>query len=94
MRWKEQILDLTPYQPGKSIDAVRREYGLEKIVKLASNENPFGCSKKVIETIKEFSTSLAIYPDGYATDLRNAMADFLKMKPTQFIFGNGSDNLI
>lgn len=94
MRWKEQILDLTPYQPGKSIDAVRREYGLEKIVKLASNENPFGCSKKVIETIKEFSTSLAIYPDGYATDLRNAMADFLKVKPTQLIFGNGSDNLI
>lgn len=94
MRWKEQILDLAPYQPGKSIDEVRRQYGLEKIVKLASNENPFGCSEKVIETIKEFNASFALYPDGYATDLRNAMAKHLNVKPTQLIFGNGSDNLI
>lgn len=94
MRWKEQILDLAPYQPGKSIDEVRRQYGLEKIVKLASNENPFGCSEKVLETIREFKASYALYPDGYATDLRNAMAKHLNVKPTQLIFGNGSDNLI
>lgn len=94
MRWKEQILDLTPYQPGKSIDEVRREYGLEKIVKLASNENPFGCSKKALQAMKEFDKSFAIYPDGYATELRNAMAEHLNVKPTQLIFGNGSDNLI
>lgn len=94
MRWKEQILDLTPYQPGKSIDEVRKQYGLDKIVKLASNENPFGCSEKVLETIKDFTASYALYPDGYATDLRNAMAKHLNVKPTQLIFGNGSDNLI
>ena len=44
MQWKEQLLTLTPYQPGRPIESVKREYGLEHIVKLASNENPFGAS--------------------------------------------------
>ncbi len=41
MKWKEEILHLSSYQPGKSIDEVNRELGLKKIVKLASNENPY-----------------------------------------------------
>ena len=44
MQWKEQLLTLTPYQPGRPIESVKREYGLEHIVKLASNENPFFAS--------------------------------------------------
>lgn len=94
MRWKEQILELTPYQPGKSIGEVKRQYGLEKIVKLASNENPFGCSPKVVESIREFAASLALYPDGYATDIRGALSSKLGVKPTELIFGNGSDENI
>lgn len=94
MRWKEQLLTLTPYQPGKSIEAVKKQYQLERIVKLASNENPFGCSKKVLSAIQSNSTSLAIYPDGYATNLRETLADSLQVKPDELIFGNGSDNLI
>jgi histidinol-phosphate aminotransferase len=94
MKWKEQLLTLTPYKPGKSIEEVKRQYGLEKIVKLASNENPFGCSGKVEEAFKNTPVSFAIYPDGYATDLREKLAAFYKVAPDQFIFGNGSDNLI
>lgn len=94
VRWKDEILNLTPYQPGKSIGAVKRQYGLDKIVKLASNENPFGCSKETLKTIREFDQSLALYPDGYATDLREALAKKLDVKPTELIFGNGSDNII
>lgn len=94
MRWKKQILDLAPYQPGKSIDAVKREYGLEKIVKLASNENPFGCSKQALKVINEYNQSFALYPDGNATYIRAALAKKLAVKPSQLIFGNGSDENI
>ncbi|WP_316569792.1 histidinol-phosphate transaminase [Neobacillus sp. YIM B06451] len=94
MRWKKQLLNLTPYQPGKSIDSVKKQYGLETIVKLASNENPFGCSAKAVERIQSFSESLALYPDGHAGDLREALSAMLGISPDRLIFGNGSDELI
>lgn len=94
MRWKEQLLTLTPYQPGKSIESVKKQYNLEKIVKLASNENPFGCSKKVLPAIQSGELSMPIYPDGYATNLRGKLASFLGVEQEELIFGNGSDNLI
>lgn len=94
MRWKEQLLTLTPYQPGKSIESVKKQYNLEKIVKLASNENPYGCSQKVLAALQADQPSFPIYPDGYATNLREQLSDFLNVRPEELIFGNGSDNLI
>lgn len=94
MRWKEQLLALTPYQPGKSIEAVKKQYKLNNIVKLASNENPFGCSEQALTALQSNPTSLAIYPDGYATTLRETLAGFLQVDQEELIFGNGSDNLI
>ncbi|MCL6571919.1 MAG: histidinol-phosphate transaminase [Bacillus sp. (in: Bacteria)] len=94
MRWKEQLLTLNPYQPGKSIDSVKKQYNLNQIVKLASNENPYGCSKEVTTTLQANTTSLATYPDGYATNLREQLATFLQVDEEGLILGNGSDNLI
>ena len=94
MRFKQQLLTLTPYQPGKSIESVKREYHLEHIVKLASNENPFGCSQQALAALQQSAASLAIYPDGYATLLREKLAAFLHVSEDELIFGNGSDNLI
>lgn len=94
MRWKEQLLKLTPYQPGKSIEAVKRQYKLDHIVKLASNENPFGCSPQALDALQSNQTNLAIYPDGYATALRETLSSFLQVDGEEIIFGNGSDNLI
>ncbi|NRD80570.1 histidinol-phosphate transaminase [Bacillus sp. BRMEA1] len=94
MRWKDQLLTLTPYQPGKSIESVKKQYNLEQIVKLASNENPFGCSIKVRNALKEELNGLEIYPDGYASNLREKLAAFLQVNEEELIFGNGSDNLI
>src|SRR3954471_12865486 len=94
MKWKEQLLNLTPYQPGRPIDSVKREYGLEKIIKLASNENPFGASPKVASALQNALSGFALYPDGYATNLREAVTDFLQVEKEQLIFGNGADNLI
>jgi histidinol-phosphate aminotransferase len=94
MRWKEQLLKLKPYQPGKSINEVKRQYGLSEIVKLASNENPFGSSENVLSEITGFTGKFSVYPDGYATDLRARLAEHLNVKQEQLILGNGSDEII
>lgn len=94
MKWKEQLLSLKPYQPGRTINEVKKQYGLEEIVKLASNENPFGCSPKAAEVIRSFPNSFALYPDGYAAQLRETLSASLQVSPEQLIFGDGSDELI
>ncbi|PLT34878.1 histidinol-phosphate transaminase [Bacillus sp. V5-8f] len=94
MKWKSAVRQLKPYQPGRSTQEVKRQYGLESIIKLASNENPFGSSEAAKESIRNFSDSFAIYPDGYATFLRTAVANHVGVKETELIFGNGSDEII
>ncbi|WP_046180506.1 histidinol-phosphate transaminase [Domibacillus tundrae] len=94
MKWKEQILTLKAYQPGRTTDEVKKAYGLNEVVKLASNENPFGASEKVKECIRSYADSFAIYPDGYTTSLRTELASFLQLDEKQLIFGNGSDEII
>lgn len=94
MKWKQPLLSLKPYQPGRTIEEVKKQYGLEEIVKLASNENPFGCSPKAAGAIRDFSSLLSLYPDGYATKLREVISTHLHVKEEQLIFGDGSDELI
>ncbi|TYS68405.1 histidinol-phosphate transaminase [Sutcliffiella horikoshii] len=91
---KEQLLNLTPYQPGKPMEEVKRELGLEKIVKLASNENPYGCSHFVKEALMAELNNSATYPDGYARDLREVLAAQTGVGEKELIFGNGSDEVI
>ncbi|WP_100331414.1 histidinol-phosphate transaminase [Bacillus xiapuensis] len=94
MKWKNQIINLKAYQPGRSIEQVRKQYGLDRVVKLASNENPFGSSPKVKEYIQSYAESFAIYPDGYITGLRSALSKKLGIQEQQLIFGNGSDEIL
>ncbi len=94
MRVKSQLIGLPSYKPGKPIEEVKRELGLTKVVKLASNENPFGSSPKVAEAIRAMAEQTAVYPDGYAADLRERVAKKLGVKENQLIFGNGSDEII
>ncbi|PYZ98415.1 histidinol-phosphate transaminase [Alteribacter lacisalsi] len=91
---KESMKGLTPYQPGKPVDEVKRELGLDKVVKLASNENPYGCSPLAKEAITQALTDVAVYPDGYAQKLRTKVAGRLKVSEKQLLFGNGSDEVI
>jgi histidinol-phosphate aminotransferase len=91
---KSQLEQLTPYQPGKPINEVKKEYGLDKVIKLASNENPYGCSPKVKEAILQTLNGLAVYPDGYARALREKLAQHLGVNETEIIFGNGSDEVV
>lgn len=85
---------ISPYVPGKPISDVQRELGLSHVIKLASNENPFGCSEKVKQAVAEGISSLALYPDGNATLLRECLADKLGLKADQLVFGAGSNEII
>lgn len=91
---REAILDIQPYVPGKPIGEVKRELGLEKVIKLASNENPLGPAPEVIETMQEAVKGVSIYPDGYAFKLRQRLSQKLGVDEEQLIFGNGSDELL
>lgn len=90
---KSRIVNLPVYQPGKPIEDVQRELGLTEVIKLASNENPFGCSPFVKEEIKAHLDQLALYPDGACLELRGAVSHFIGVKPDQLIFGTGSDEV-
>ena len=94
MKWKTNILDLKAYQPGRSTEAVKKEYGLDYIIKLASNENPYGYSLKVLEALQEKPSEFAIYPDGNGSILKEALSKFYNLPEEQFLLGNGSDEII
>jgi histidinol-phosphate aminotransferase len=90
----QRILTVKPYQPGRPIDEVKREKGLKKVIKLASNENPFGPSPKVLKAIMKAAEDVNRYPDGGCYYLRSAVAKHLGVNGDQLIFGNGSDEVI
>lgn len=94
MQPKKNIMHLPVYQPGKPIEEVKRELGLTDVIKLASNENPFGCSPKAKEAIIAAVEQTSIYPDGGAVELTQAVAAELGVQPNQIIFGAGSDEVI
>ncbi|MFD0670402.1 histidinol-phosphate transaminase [Cohnella sp. GCM10027633] len=94
MQVKPNIANLPVYMPGKPVDDVKRELGLTEIIKLASNENPFGCSPKAKEAIEGELNQLSIYPDGAAVKLTNALAKHHGVNADQIILGAGSDEVI
>ncbi len=91
-----EILNLVPYEPGKPIDDVARELGLnpESIIKLASNENPLGPSPKALLAMRETLEKLHFYPDGGGFHLREGIAQQFKIQRENVILGNGSNEII
>ncbi|WP_347860477.1 aminotransferase class I/II-fold pyridoxal phosphate-dependent enzyme [Salimicrobium sp. PL1-032A] len=94
MKTKSVLTQMNPYKPGKQIEEVKKEYNLDKIVKLASNENPFGFSPEVKDRLPESISQLELYPDGYAREIREELASFYSIDESQLIFGNGSDEIV
>ena len=92
--WKEILDQITPYEPGRPIEEVKRELGLDKVIKLASNENPLGPSAKVMEAINAAAKDVNRYPDGGCFYLREAISAKLSVPGEKIVFGNGSDELI
>lgn len=85
---------IRPYVPGKPIDEVKREYGLEDVIKLASNENPLGVSPMAVAAMQEAVTRVNLYPDAASYDLRMAIAKHFGFELEQVAVGNGADDLI
>lgn len=93
---RKSAAEVPPYMAVKSIETVAREYGLraKNVIKLASNENPLGASKKAVEAIKKFASKAHLYPDTDASELREAIAKRFDLKSGNVIVGNGSDEII
>jgi histidinol-phosphate aminotransferase len=89
-----QLATLQPYPPGKPIEEVQRELGLDRVVKLASNENPLGPSPRALAALHDPANEFQLYPDGHAFALRRALAQKLGVAAEQLVFGSGSDEIL
>ena len=96
MKFNKILDECKIYEAGKPIELVVREYGVEPkdIIKLASNENPYGTSTKVIKKIQELSKNMFVYPDDSMYELKEALANKFLVKSDNIIVGAGSDQVI
>ena len=88
------IGDLSPYEPGKPIEDLERELGINNAIKLASNENPMGPSPRIFDSIESVLKETHRYPDGNATRLKSTIARKFDVKDEQVTIGNGSNDII
>lgn len=91
---REVLQKMKPYSPGKPTWEVQRELGIQRVVKLASNENPLGPSPKAVKAIQGYLSQIHRYPDAAATDVKERIASYLGQSPEQLIMTNGADELI
>jgi histidinol-phosphate aminotransferase len=90
------VLTQPVYEPGKPIEDLAREFNLDpaSVIKLASNENPFGPSPKAVRAAKRALEQGQLYPDGGSFELRKKLAAHFGLSPDQFIPGNGSNEIL
>ena len=88
------ISAIAPYQPGKPIAELERELGISNIVKLASNENPLGCSPKAMAAMQEALKTIALYPDGNGFELKDALSQKYGVGHERIVLGNGSNDML
>ncbi len=94
---RKLVEELNPYVPGRSIKEIADEYGLnpDKIIKLGSNENPFGPSPKAIENLSQNLKYINQYPETDLKDLTEAVASYSGVSPSQVILGgDGADEIL
>ncbi len=96
MEFNKILKNIKIYEAGKPIELVVREFGIKKedIIKLASNENPNGCSPLVVDAIKSVANEVNLYPDDSFYQLKEGLADRFNLKSENFIIGAGSDQVI
>ena len=96
MKFNDVLENLTTYEAGKPIELVVREYGIDpkEVVKLASNENPYGTSPKVVAKIESLAKNMYLYPDDSMFELKEALANKFKLESKNVIIGSGSDQIL
>ncbi|GAB6059166.1 histidinol-phosphate transaminase [Desulfonatronum parangueonense] len=91
---RPEIKDFSPYSPGLSIDEIRSKYHLQRVIKMASNENPLGVSPLVQNTLAKHIGGVFRYPRSGSPELRAALARHLDVPEEWIVAGNGSDEII
>lgn len=91
---RPEVFTLKPYVPGKPIEDVKRELGLEDIIKLASNENPLGSSPKAIDAVEKCLQQMHLYPDANCFNLKKRLAAVTDIDEAGILIGNGSDEIL
>ncbi|WP_141047109.1 histidinol-phosphate transaminase [Aliarcobacter cryaerophilus] len=96
MKFNEVLKNLSTYEAGKPIELVVREYGIDpkEVVKLASNENPYGTSPKVVAKIETLAKNMYLYPDDSMFELKEALATKYDVNSKNIIVGSGSDQVL
>ena len=96
MKFNKKLESISTYEAGKPIELVVREFGIEPkdIVKLASNENPKGCSPKVQKAVVDIVANMALYPDDSMTKLKSGLSKHFEVGDENIIIGSGSDQVI
>lgn len=96
MKFNSVLDNLKIYEAGKPIELVVREYGIDAkdIIKLASNENPRGCSPRVVEVLRDEAQKANLYPDDSMYELKEGLAKRFEVKSENIIVGAGSDQII
>ena len=90
-----KVLDsIASYMPAKSLQQIEKELGLNKIIRLAANENTMGCSPSVKGAIQENFENIFLYPDGFCMELRSKLSKLYDIEENKLIFGNGSFELL
>src|SRR5690625_2420078 len=95
-RAPQHVMDIAPYQAGKPIEELAREFGLDpdRIIKLASNENPLGVPDSAKQAMRDAIASLGRYPDPNGFDLKAALAEQYRVPAAWITLGNGSNDLL
>ncbi|MDE1887594.1 MAG: histidinol-phosphate transaminase, partial [Gammaproteobacteria bacterium] len=83
-----------PYEPGKPVSELQREFGVRDVIKLASNENPLGPSPRALAAVRATLGGMAIYPDAQAYELRRTLAARFHVDPACITVGNGSEQVL
>ncbi|MCH5276622.1 MAG: histidinol-phosphate transaminase [Desulfovibrionaceae bacterium] len=91
---RPEVAAFEPYEPGLSIEDIRRRYHLERVIKMASNENPLGVSPVVRAALERGAASVFRYPQAGNPRLVEALAARLGVEPARIFVGNGSDEVI
>ena len=96
MKFNKLLDNCKIYEAGKPIELVVREYGVDSkdIIKLASNENPYGTSPKVIKKVQELAQNQFMYPDDSMYELKEALANKFNVTSDNIVIGAGSDQVI
>jgi histidinol-phosphate aminotransferase len=96
MQFNKHLQEINIYEAGKPIELLVRSFGIapENIIKMASNENPFGLSPKVAKVIAENSYKSYLYPDDSMFELKDSLSKRFEIEPHQIIIGAGSDQVL